>query len=350
MRNDFDVIVVGMGIAGIQISHHLIEEGLQVLHIHKDTVAQATPEAAGLINPITGRRFVKSWMIDEVMPYALQFYNDIEEKFDSKFVYHIDIVRVLKDYGEENVWLSKTADPYLAEFMQDTIQEGDWLPGVQAQEISGVLQNCKRVEIGQMQKKYIQFCKDQGVFLDDFLDYSDIQINESLISFKSFTAKHIIFAEGWKVLQNPFFQVPAFSPSKGEYFIIKSPELQLEKAYKKDQFITPLGQDLYWVGATYEWQNFTTNATEKMKKRIKEKLDNVIAVPYEIIEHRVGQRPSTKDRKPVIGTHPDYRNIHIFNGLGTKGTSLGPYFANMLVKHIWNGEEILDEVDIKRWL
>jgi glycine/D-amino acid oxidase-like deaminating enzyme len=39
-----------------------------------------------------------------------------------------------------------------------------------------------------------------------------------------------------------------------------------------------------------------------------------------------------------VGIHPVYAQLAVFNGLGTKGVSLAPYFAREFVKYL-GGEE-----------
>lgn len=349
MKTKYDIIIVGLGMAGIHFSNICLKKGLDVLHIHKSIKGESTPYAAGLINPITGRRYVKSWMIDEVMPYAIETYRALEKKLSIKVLDRLDIIRALKDPGDENTWLSKTTDPYLAQYMSDCILEGEFHPGLKHEQLLGQLNGCYRIDVISFQKAYLEKVTHEGCILDVRLEYSDLNIKEDCVEYQKFEAPRILFAEGWKVLDNPWFQIPAFSPAKGELLIIYAPDLKLEKAYKKEQFITPLGNDRYWVGATYEWQNFDPDPSEKMKERIHNRLHEVIRVPYEIEHHWAGIRPASKDRKPVIGTHPTFRNVHILNGMGTKGTSLAPYFSNLLYQYIFQNIDLPDEVDVRRY-
>jgi glycine/D-amino acid oxidase-like deaminating enzyme len=42
--------------------------------------------------------------------------------------------------------------------------------------------------------------------------------------------------------------------------------------------------------------------------------------------------------------HPQHKNLGIFNGLGSKGISLAPYWANHLVEHILEKKPLDSEV------
>jgi len=68
-----------------------------------------------------------------------------------------------------------------------------------------------------------------------------------------------------------------------------------------------------------------------------------------VVMHKAGIRPTVKDRRPFLGAHPDHNNLYVFNGLGTKGVSLAPYFAKHLVDHMVDGVELMKEVSIGRF-
>ena len=86
-----------------------------------------------------------------------------------------------------------------------------------------------------------------------------------------------------------------------------------------------------------------------MQNRLLEFVTKTIKVPFEIIHRRTGIRPSSKNRKPVLGTHPEYSQLHIFNGMGTKGSSLAPYFSSQLVDYIEGKVEIPHELNVQRY-
>ncbi|MBQ0741403.1 FAD-binding oxidoreductase, partial [Aquimarina celericrescens] len=79
-------------------------------------------------------------------------------------------------------------------------------------------------------------------------------------------------------------------------------------------FIIPLGQDMYKVGATYNNEDKTSGKTLHAKEELQKKLERFLKVPYSVVDQVAGIRPTVKDRKPLIGTHTDYQNIHILNG------------------------------------
>ncbi|MGZ3929944.1 MAG: FAD-dependent oxidoreductase, partial [Bacteroidia bacterium] len=82
---------------------------------------------------------------------------------------------------------------------------------------------------------------------------------------------------------------------------------------------------------------------------LEKKLQHITTEFYEVKDHRAGVRPSVIDRRPVIGAHPQHRNMYVFNGMGTKGVMLAPYFAEQLIRHIYQGTSLIAEVKSSRF-
>jgi glycine/D-amino acid oxidase-like deaminating enzyme len=78
-------------------------------------------------------------------------------------------------------------------------------------------------------------------------------------------------------------------------------------------------------------------------------LQQWIKAPIRLLEHTAAIRPATLERRPFIGFHPTQPAIGIFNGMGTKGCSLAPFFAPQLVQHIQHQSPLLPEADVQRF-
>ena len=150
------------------------------------------------------------------------------------------------------------------------------------------------------------------------------------------------------MLSNPFFSKLPLDGTKGELLLIIAPNLNLDVIMKSSIFVLPIGNDLYKVGATYNWEDKTNIPTEAAKKELTNNLKELIQCDFEIIEHYAGVRPTVKDRRPLVGTHPIYSNIHVLNGLGTRGVMLAPAMANDLFNFIENKIPLDKNIDIAR--
>ena len=137
--------------------------------------------------------------------------------------------------------------------------------------------------------------------------------------------------------------------TKGELLTIHAPDLKLEEVVKSAVFVMPLGDDLYKIGATFNWTDKTNQPTEEGRKELLDKLSMVIHCDFEVRDQEAGVRPTTPDRRPLLGRHPTHAQLAIFNGLGTRGVMSSPLLAKELLEYLENGLELDKEVDISRF-
>src|SRR4030095_10395945 len=89
MQTDF--LIVGQGIAGSLLYHALTKAGASCVIIDDNKPNSASRVAAGAINPFTGRRVVKAWMIDDLIPVFKKTYYEIENKYNIRCLYETEL-------------------------------------------------------------------------------------------------------------------------------------------------------------------------------------------------------------------------------------------------------------------
>lgn len=344
-----DFIIVGQGLAGTLLSYFLEKAGKDVLVIDQPDPHAASRVAAGLINPVTGRRYVKSWKIDQLLPFAEKTYHDIEAAYDISIYHPRNILRTLFNQREENDWLLRTAEPGYEKYMLDRADLGPYTENTVPAFSYGEVQGSAQVNLPLLIERHRHQLMEKGRFLETVFDYSALKIKEDRIEYGDFSAKKLIFCEGHKSITNPFFNYLPFRGAKGEVLIIKTPEVTFHKIIKHRVFFAPIGEGLYWIGSSYNWDYDNPEPTAQGKAFLIDRLNDFLKTPYEIVEHRSAVRPTVKDRRPFLGVHPEISNLYIFNGLGTKGTSLGPFWAKALQEYLTEGKELDPAVDIQRF-
>lgn len=310
----------------------------------------ASKVAAGIVNPVTGRRYVKSWRIDELIPFAVETYRAIEEKLNICFLHERNILRSLFNSGEENDWLARSTQEeykkYILPEADISTLENNTNKVFSYGEVTGALQ----VEIHKLVKAYRAHFKENSCLLEEEFDVNNLKIEEEGVSYKDIQAEKIIFSEGLKAERNPYWSYLPFQGTKGEVIIARIPEVNFEKMYKYRIFIVPLpDKDTYWIGSMYHWTYDDDVPSEEGLTYLTARLRDAINVPFEIIEHKSAVRPTVKDRRPYLGLHPEFKQLAIFNGLGTKGASLAPFFAAQMADFLCKGKEVDAEVSIKRF-
>ena len=103
------------------------------------------------------------------------------------------------------------------------------------------------------------------------------------------------------------------------------------------------------VGSTYNFHDNEPVVTESSRKELEEKVNAITQFPYAVISQHWGIRPTTPDRRPILGEHPAMKSVFVLNGLGTKGVSLAPYFSEVLIRLTENRQSLNKEVDIERY-
>jgi glycine/D-amino acid oxidase-like deaminating enzyme len=346
--NQLDFIIVGQGIAGSVLALSLIKSGYTVCVVDKQDLSLSSRIAAGIWNPVVFKRLAKSWLADDVVPELIRFYEFFEKELNASFVNRRFILKPFSEEQEKIFWLKKAESEN--EFLDKSIYEDFKVTDTcNIKSYSKVLQagNIDMATFLDATKNYIS--KHQQLIEESF-DYDALTQTEDGVTYKSVSAKHIIFCEGHLISKNPYFNWIPFKPAKGEVLTITCNDLHLENSiFNKGFFIMPLGNNTYKVGATYEWENLNDTPTESKKQELITKLNSVISSSYQIVKHEAGVRPSVIDRRPVVGCHPKFSNVYVFNGFGTKAVMLAPYFAKQLVNYIQYDSPIDAEVNPSRF-
>ncbi|MBC7829309.1 MAG: FAD-binding oxidoreductase [Chitinophagaceae bacterium] len=340
-----DHLIIGQGICGTFLSWYLQKANRSYVVIDEANPNTASRVAAGIINPVTGRRIVKTWMIDEVMPFAQNAYEKLGSALSLKAIEHKNIIDFFPTpqmklafhhrYEKDRQYLSIPAEQTKwKNYFNDDFGFGEIAPCLLVN-ISGILSAYRSRIVQQLQEEKFNI---------DLLRY-----DKDLIHYKDIKAGSVIFCDGAAGAGNPFFKLLPFAVNKGEVLWIECNELPLSNIFKYGINLVPWKENIFWVGSSYEWDFQNDLPTELFKEKTIAHLKRLLKVPFKVIDHKASIRPATLERRPFIGFHPVYKNIGIFNGMGTKGCSLSPFFAEQFAQHIAHGLPLQADVDISRF-
>ena len=341
-----DYIIVGNGLAGISFAEIALQNNKSI-YVFDNNSQPSSRVAGGLYNPVVLKRFSEVWKAKDQIDFAFPLYHNIQSKLNVFFDFELPILRKLYSVEEQNNWFQAADKPNLAPFLDSKLVTISY-DSIASPFHYGKVNHTGYLEISILIEAYTNYLKSLNYFSSEPFDYDHIEFLENGIQYKDIKAKHIIFAEGFGLHANPFFNDLPLDGTKGELLIIKAPNLKLDVVIKSSVFILPIGNDLYKVGATYDWSDKSNIPTVAGKQELVEKLSELISCDFEIVQHFAGVRPTVKDRRPLVGTHPKYPQLHVLNGLGTRGVMLGPYLANKLFEHIENQLPLEKEIDIIR--
>ncbi len=342
----FDILIVGQGIAGTILSYKLKKAGYSILVVDESKKDSASKVAAGLYNPVVLKRFSKIWKADELSETATTFYKEFESVLKEQFDIQSPVHRVFHNDDEKKKWLELANTDYKDHLSANINSTPN---GIIGEHGVAKVYNTGWLDTETMLSAYRTYLKANHILIEEAFDPNELELTDESVKWKDYTFKKLIFCQGPDGLTNPYFNYLPLKQTKGELITIKCEGLNLNHIIKGDPFIIPIGNDLYRVGATFNWIEKDTAPSEEGLQELKDKLKKLLSLPYTVIERRAGLRPTVKDRRALIGFHPNYKNIGIFNGMGTRGVLLAPYLANMFVDSIKNGTELNTEVDIKRY-
>jgi len=343
-----DFLIVGAGLAGIAFAELALKNNKKIIVFDNDS-QNSSRIAGGLYNPVILKRFSEVWGAENQLKDMAEFYSSLNDKFSITFDYKMPIYRKFFSVEEQNNWFIASDKKALSPFLSTTLQFSNF-NGIHAPYGYGEVLQTGYVDTSLLLQHYRNFLHEAGVYYKEDFKYSEIFFNEDGIQYNGIKAKHLIFAEGFGLQYNPFFNFLPLDGTKGELFIIKAPELNIDVIVNTSVFILPLGGDLFKVGATYNWNDKTDLPTESGRMELLERIQEIINCDFEIIEHFAGVRPTVRDRKPLIGTHDLHPQLHILNGLGTRGVMLGPSMAKALYNHIENKMPLDSEINWVRFL
>lgn len=342
-----DILVVGQGISGTWLSFYLDQAGMDYQVI--DDAAPDAPSriASGMINPITGRRLVKTWMIDELLPFARQAYSRMAALLQRPLSHVVPIVdfpataQMLMAYrqraNEDSTYVCVPED------------EQFWTPSFRYDFGARLIQPAMRIDLQALLSGWKQYILQRGRLRTETFQQDQFRIAGGGIRYGEIRARKIIFCDGTASFHNSWFRLLPFAPSKGEALWIRTHGIPGNAIYKKGLTLVPLEDDLFWAGSTYEWEFTDPGPTPAFRMKTLFQLKEWIKVPFEIIAHKAAIRPATLERRPFAGLHPAQPQIGILNGMGTKGCSLAPYFAHQLMEHLAHQKPIQKEADVQRF-
>ena len=338
---------MGFGLGGASIAFRL-EEMNRKFVIFEDSSVNSSKVAGGVMNPVILKRFTLAWKADEQLKKGKEFYRRLENHLNVQFLKPVELYRKFFSIEEQNDWFNAADKPGLAPFL-DTRLRNEVAKKLPAEYSFGKVFETARVDTRKMLDSYAEHLESSGKLRKSRFEYESLEFFEDYIQYKEIRAKNIIFAEGFGVLKNPFFSYLPLPGNKGEYIIIEAPGLDLDVTVKASIFISPLGNDRYTVGATYNNKDKTVATTSEARQELVEKLEKLIAVPFEVVDQVVGIRPSTIDRRPVVGRHPEYQNVYCCNGFGSRGVLTAPAASAELLALIEDGKEVSPEMDLARF-
>lgn len=330
-RTEF--LIIGQGLAGSVLAWTLYSQGADFRVIDRDEGAFCSKLAGGMINPISPRQPTKSWQAELHFPQAEAFYRSIEAKSASAFYHPRMIYRPYKDAAERDRWKENAKKKGFDRFLW--AKEPAGIPGVRmdpkigAAAFQGAFLDLPAF-LESTSKSFIQ----NGIFQREDFRPQDLVERQDGWEYKGIKSSFVILCQGTGIRDCPFFGHLPLRPNKGEILTLKMPGFAEESILNRGFYAIPIGNEKVRVGASYDHQDMDPKPTVAKRKELLERMEEWVELPYEVLDHEAGFRPTTPDTRPYAGFHHQKKGLAVFNGMGSKGVSLAPYWAKKLTERL----------------
>jgi glycine oxidase len=271
-----DYLIVGSGLAGIAVAEQALQHNRSVLVID-DGKHNSSRVAAGLYNPVILKRLSGISQAQQQLDVMNRFYDLVEEKLRARFRYPLPTLRKFFSVEEQNNWFLASDKPALTPFLSTKLVKEEF-KGIDSPFGFGEVLQTGFVETGQLLSHYHQYLESSGLLLRETFDHEKLEQRNAYVEYGDLRAKHIVFAEGFGIHANPFFNYLPLAGTKGELLVVHAPDLELDVVVNTNLFILPVGNHLYKVGATYNWTDKTDIPTPEGKAELIERLKKLSIV------------------------------------------------------------------------
>lgn len=338
-----DFLIVGQGLAGTVLGFLLQKQGKSVHFIDDSHRLSASMAAAGMWNPVGFKTRGKTWEVDTFLPEALSVYHEMEAVVGESFVHKQELLRIHANDNERLAW-------------EKAIETNDYLqsppdsePLLFAPFGVGIVKNAGWIDLPLLLLTFEKKWTQAGQLNQERFEEEQIQMTTGGLKYKNIEAKMLILCTGFKAKESRFFDFLPMIATKGEVLTVKSNGLSNESMLNNGKFVIPLGDNKFRTGSTYDWNRTDPSPTESGKKEILGYFRKLTSGDIDLLDHTGGIRPTVRDRRPLIGIHPEFPQIAIMNGLGTRGVLIAPSIAKNLTDHLVSGSNLHREADITRF-
>jgi glycine/D-amino acid oxidase-like deaminating enzyme len=340
------VLIIGGGLSGICLVHQFLAKGIKPTLIDSGE-NHSSRIAAGMINPMVFRAMVKTWKGDELIPYLKKFYPQMESEIETQFFYPRKIRRLFSTDEERQKWLLRQEDNDYQDYIFK-ISESEPSPNYAKDQFeSGWVKSPGYIDANRFLEGNYHYLKTKGVLLQEEFQFENLNVDHSTYNGNPYDV--LIFAEGYRGKSNPYFGYLPLQQTKGEVLTLETNELKTDEILNRKCFVLPTEDGYLRLGATFSWNTDDVTPTEEAREELINQYKAISTAKINIIDQQVGIRPTVTDRRPLIGPHPEINNLFIFNGMGTKGYMIAPYFSAHLIAHLLDGTSLDPEVNINRF-
>ncbi|MGK0638052.1 NAD(P)/FAD-dependent oxidoreductase [Schleiferia thermophila] len=341
------MLLVGQGIAGSTLALLAEERGIRVTCIGLPGLSNSSAVASGIWNPIVLKRMTLVWRAAEMLEALEAFYPKAQALTEEVFFHPMPVYRIFHSPAEVNEWQVKSTLPlWNTLLISDPVELPAYIRapyGAGKVLRTGYVNTVKYIEGVQRRLQFLEWA-----FYEQFF-YDKLKIKDSGVEYLGLWYDGVVFADGMYAWQhNPWFPRTWMRPTRGDVLTLTDLPADWNFILHFSHFVVPLADGQWKLGATYDFKRPTPQPNLLMAGQMLDELKSVAEVTPVVTKAEAGVRPNTKDRRPMIGSHPEHPQVFFINGLGSRGVLLAPKLSEWLLDWITEGSPVPEEADIKR--
>ncbi len=342
------VIIVGQGLAGTILAWQLHRRNIPFVIIDEAPDWNASKVAAGLMDPISGQRYFQAWNADRVLPVAVAFYRELETRLGASFFHMKPSIRFFSSQADRELWESKRFLPRVSSYFPNPA--GTYFDATIQAPFGGVeVVGSAYLDTQTFLRLSRDYFRGLGQVISERLVYSALTLFSEGVHYRDLQANQLIFCEGHQASQNPWFGYLPYNHSKGNILLATATDFPSSHILHLGKWILPLPGQQLKIGATYD-RAFTDSGPDRFQQAVLlSDLAPWLKTTLTPTGLLAGIRPIALDNKPILGLHPAYPQLGIFNALASRGVSLGPFYAAQLVSHVMDHQPLDREIDLNRY-
>jgi len=351
-NTDYDYLLIGHGIAGAVLARELRGRGQRVLAYDEPRPDAASRVAAGLMNPVAGKRFALTWRAQETLPTAVAYYQQLNEELGADFFQASPILKVFGSAQEQAQMLARAAEDPWQGFVERIETNPIERPGLLALHGGAWLRGGGHLRVEALLAALASQGRAEGWLREETFNWDALVADGTGAAYAPgrLRARHVVCCQGAAALASPHFGWLPLTPNQGAVLDVAVPGLSAAQVLNRGAYVVPgVAAGQFRVGATYRWPPFATVPTDDDQRELAGRLAGLTPLPFEVLGERRGVRPAVRDRRPLLGRHPSLPWLSLFGGFGSKGVSLAPRLASLLADYLGGSGELWPDVTLARY-
>ena len=343
-------LIVGQGLAGSVLALELLQAGQEVTVVSADLPYSASRVAAGILNPVTGKRLALSWKYKEFFNVAKKQYQEWDVKLGGSFFQEMPLLRCFQNEKEIAAYEKRKQQAEFSPWLGERHPAGNFGDALKDDLGSFSIQGAAVLDTCRFVDSVRAWLQNKHVLIESKFSYLDLNLLDEGVWWNDELYERVIFCEGYRLKDNPWFGQCPLELAAGEIQTLRVESPLPPGILNAGKWIRPMKNGQYLAGATYQWDQLESPPNEEGRIEMEAGLARLLKEKPVVAERHTGIRPVIKDRRPILGSHPANPRLLVLNGLGSKGSLMAPLLAKQLAEvFLINGKKLHPEVDVVRF-